>query len=131
MRRHDNAFGGIGSVVRYGVAWLTAATHLRATLIDALQNHQHVVALMHVPPFREAAWHRNRLSDDNWLPFFVCKAAGDALRDVMTAHPGHDLTVLCGHTHGAGRCRVLPNVEVITGGADYGRPKIQEILHLQ
>jgi predicted phosphohydrolase len=108
-----------------------SASHLRRALTEALQNHRHVVALTHVPPFREAAWHRDGLSDDNWLPFFVCKAAGDALRDVMAAHPVHSLTVLCGHTHGAGRCRVLPNLEVITGGADYGRPKIQQIFELQ
>jgi Icc protein len=107
-----------------------SAAHLRAALTQALQSHRNVVALMHVPPFREAAWYEGRISDDRWLPFFACKAAGIVLRDIMAAHPTCHLTVLCGHTHGAGRCRVLPNLEVLTGGAEYGRPAIQEIIDI-
>jgi hypothetical protein len=38
------------------------------------------------------------------------------------------MTVLCGHTHGAGRAQLLPNLEVKTGGADYGWPNLQEPL---
>ena len=107
-----------------------SAAHLHAALTQALQSHRNVVALMHVPPFREAAWHDGRVSDDRWLPFFACRAAGIVLRDIMAAHPTCHLTVLCGHTHGAGRCRVLPNLEVITGGAEYGRPAIQEVIEI-
>jgi 3',5'-cyclic AMP phosphodiesterase CpdA len=107
-----------------------SAAHLHDALTQALQSHRHVVALMHVPPFREAAWYEGRVSDDRWLPFFVCKAAGIVLRDIMAAHPTCHLTVLCGHTHGAGRCRVLPNLEVITGGAEYGCPAIQEVIDI-
>jgi hypothetical protein len=26
------------------------------------------------PPFREATWHQQQISDDNWLLHFSCKA---------------------------------------------------------
>lgn len=108
-----------------------AAAHFRAVLPAALAGHEHVVALTHVPPFREAAWHEGRESDPDWLPFFACRAAGEAMRAVMAAHPHRRLTVLCGHTHGAGGCRVLPNLTVLTGGAEYGRPRVQQVLDVE
>jgi hypothetical protein len=84
-----------------------------------------VIAVTHVPPFREACWHQRNLSGDAWLPHFACKAAGDALVDVMTSYPDHELLVLCGHTHSPGTAQILPNLRVLTGGAEYGRPAIQ------
>ncbi len=38
------------------------------------------------------------------------------------------MTVLCGYTHGGGEARILPNLRVLTGGAEYGRPVIQKVL---
>ena len=102
-----------------------AAAHLRTSLEAALKSHQHVLALTHVPPFREACWHEGQLSEDNWLPHFTCGAAGETLRDVMAEHPGQELTVLCGHTHGSGEAKILPNLTVKTGGAEYYKPSLQ------
>ena len=85
-----------------------AAAHLRAVLPDALARFKHVVVLTHVPPFREACWHEGKVSDDNWLPFFSCKAVGDALVEAMIAAPDRQMTVLCGHTHGGARVQILP-----------------------
>lgn len=105
-----------------------AADHFHAVLPVALQSHDEVIALTHVPPFREACWHEGRISDDDWLPFFASRAVGEALREVMAAHPHRRLTVLCGHTHGAGECTILPNLTVLTGGAVYGKPAVQRTL---
>ena len=99
-----------------------AATHFRSTLPQALGRYRRVIALTHVPPFREACWHRGNLSDDAWLPHFACKAVGDALMEIMSAHPDRELLVLCGHTHSAGEAGILPNLKVRTGAAEYGRP---------
>ena len=52
------------------------------------------------------------------------------LRDVMAAHPDKEMLVLCGHTHGAGECQVLPNLRVLTGGAEYGRPTVQRMIEV-
>lgn len=102
-----------------------AAAHLRRTAAEALTWAKEVVVLMHVPPFREACWYQGRTSDDNWAPHFVCAAAGQALREVMQSYPDQRMTVLCGHTHSPGRAEILPNLTVLTGGAEYGEPSIQ------
>jgi Icc protein len=104
-----------------------AAEHLRAVLPDALARHRHVVVLTHVPPFREAAWYENHHCDDDFLPFFGCKATGDVLRQAMLAYPDRQMTVLCGHTHGAGQAQILPNLTVYTGGASYRCPAVQKV----
>jgi Icc protein len=107
-----------------------AGSHFQTVLPEALLTHEHVVALTHVPPFREACWHEGRLSDDDWLPFFACRAAGEALQGHMSANPHRSLTTLCGHTHGSGECQVLPNLTVLTGGAEYGKPRLQRIIEV-
>ena len=86
-----------------------------------------VVLLTHVPPLREACWHEGQTSDDDWAPFFTCRAVGDAILEIMPHYPQRRLTVLCGHTHGAGVCQPLANVEILTGGAEYGRPAVARI----
>lgn len=102
-----------------------AAAHFRAVLSDALARFRHVIAVTHVPPFREACWHEGKVSGDAWLPFFSCKAVGDALVEAMVKATDRKMTVLCGHTHGSGEAIVLPNLLVLTGGARYGNPTIQ------
>jgi predicted phosphohydrolase len=107
-----------------------SADHLRRVVPEALRRFRHVVVLTHVPPFREACWHEGRISDDNWLPHFTCKAVGDALLQAMAAAPDQQMTVLCGHTHGGGEAQVLPNLRVLTGEASYGHPVIQRVLEV-
>ena len=108
-----------------------AAAHIRRVLPMALARYSQVLLLTHVPPGREACWHEGALSDDEWLPHFTCKAAGDAILEVMRERPDRQLTVLCGHTHSSGECRPLENVLVLTGGADYGRPEIQRMFEFE
>jgi 3',5'-cyclic-AMP phosphodiesterase len=105
-----------------------AAAHFRAVLPEALGRFPHVLVLTHVPPFREACWHRGRISDDDWLPHFSCRAVGEVLAEAMAAHPPSEMTALCGHTHSPGEAIILPNLRVLTGGAEYGRPEIQRVL---
>jgi 3',5'-cyclic AMP phosphodiesterase CpdA len=102
-----------------------AAAHFARVLPEALERFEHVVAVTHVPPFREACWHAGEISNDDWLPFFSCKAVGDVLVHAMRAHPTRRMTVLCGHTHSSGVARILPNLTVHTGGARYGAPTPQ------
>lgn len=102
-----------------------AAAHLGRVLPDALESHEHVLVVTHVPPLREACWHRGGYSDDDWLPYFTCKALGDVLLSEATRRPDRQITVLCGHTHSGGECRPLPNLHVVTGAAEYGRPVVQ------
>jgi Icc-related predicted phosphoesterase len=107
-----------------------AAREAEANLCEALRRYRRVIFLTHVPPFREACWHEGRISDSDFLPHFTCKAMGDMLVRRMEEHPDCELTVLCGHTHGQGAVRVGQNILVRTGGAEYGRPAIQNVLEV-
>jgi predicted MPP superfamily phosphohydrolase len=107
-----------------------AAEHVREHLQAALGLYRQVFLLTHVPPFREACWHEGRTSNDEWLPHFTCHAMGETILEVMRPRPDCRLTVLCGHTHSSGETWPLPNVQVLTGGALYGAPAIQNIFEL-
>jgi 3',5'-cyclic AMP phosphodiesterase CpdA len=107
-----------------------AAAYFSTLLPLALMQHRRIILVTHVPPFQEACWHEGQISDDNFLPHFVCKAAGDAMRTVMAANPDRNLLVLCGHTHGEGEAQILPNLRVLTGGAEYGAPEVQRVFDL-
>ena len=102
-----------------------SAEQLRAGLLVGLEDAERVICLTHVPPFREATWHEGKISGDDFLPWFGCRATGEVLREAATAHPDKRMLVLCGHTHGAGEVEVLPNLRVLTGGAKYGDPRLQ------
>ena len=97
-----------------------AAEKLRPHLINATKKGESVLVLTHVPPFRESCWHNGSISEETWLPGFTCKAVGDLLTSVAQNHPDTSYTVLCGHTHGFGSTRILPNMKVNTGFGDYG-----------
>jgi predicted phosphohydrolase len=44
---------------------------LQHTLNKAIQsNYKKVIIATHVPPFPECCWHKDKPSDENWLPYF-------------------------------------------------------------
>jgi predicted MPP superfamily phosphohydrolase len=106
-----------------------AAAHLGNVLPAALARFQKVIVLTHVPPFSDACWHQGGISEADWLPYFTCAAAGNVLLDQASKHPDRELLVFCGHTHGAGEVRLLPNLYVRTGGADYGESRIEGMVN--
>jgi len=107
-----------------------AARCLETALQRAIDHYTNIYLLTHVPPFKEACWHKGAPSDDDFLPHFACKAVGDILIRIMGSNSNKQLTVLCGHTHSEGRAQILPNLQVKTGRAIYGHPEIQEIIHI-
>jgi predicted MPP superfamily phosphohydrolase len=108
-----------------------AARHFENVLETAASQYANVIAVTHVPPFREAAWHQGKPSDDDFLPYFASKAVGEGMVRVMQAHPTSKLLVLCGHTHGGGEINVLDNLRVLTGEARYGRLRINGVLAVE
>jgi len=107
-----------------------AAHYIRRVLLEALETCTRAMVLTHVPPFRECCWYQGRISGDDYLPHFACRAFGDALLEVLDQRPEASLTVLCGHTHGAGFAQIRPNLAVWTGGAEYGQPALQRIFEV-
>ncbi len=47
--------------------------------------------------------------------------------EFMEHHPQRRMTVLCGHTHSSGSVQMRDNLEVFTGDAEYGQPKVQRM----
>ena len=107
-----------------------AAAAIGPRLLHALEAFEQVFLVTHVPPVLEACWHEGQISDSQWSPHFTCKAMGDTILAAMADNPSSRLTVLCGHTHGSGETRPLPNVVIYTGGAVYGRPQPVRVFEL-
>lgn len=107
-----------------------AAKHFEKCLPLALETHEKVIILTHVPPFEGASWHQGKISDSWWLPYFSSKVVGDSIKSVMESYPDKQALVLCGHTHSSGIFQALPNLQVLTGKAEYGRPQIQDVLEV-
>jgi len=101
-----------------------AADYVYKTGTQALQTFDHIYVATHIPPFREAAVHMGKPSDDTWMPHFSSKRMGDSLLRLAQENPTKKITVLCGHTHSEGVCNPAPNLEVHTGYAKYHYPKI-------
>lgn len=108
-----------------------AARYVLEFLPKAFEKYQKVFFVTHPPPYEEACWHKGKISDENWLPHFSCKAVGEALTEVMANLPEKELVVLCGHTHGRGFAQIHPNLTVRSGLAVYGSPAIEELIELQ
>jgi predicted phosphohydrolase len=106
--------------------------YLHDTLPNALEQYEHVYVALHVPPFQESCWYDGKTpdDDDDYLPHFTCKGAGDALLELAENYPDTKMTVLCGHTHGSGETRIRPNLHVITAGSEYGDPQIARIFKI-
>lgn len=104
------------------------ATHLNQTLSRV--NAPQVVILTHVPPFHAACWHEGALSNEDWQPDFICVATGRVLMDRAKSAPDRQFITLCGHTHGDGDAKMLDNLIVHTGAAEYGSPAIARLIEL-
>ncbi len=111
------------------------ARALRDKLSRAPESAE-LLVLTHVPPFPEACIYDGEVSEPGYLPWFTCIATGEVLAEHARAHPEQRITVLCGHSHGAGTCSPLPNLEVRTGGwpkgagDGYGNPIVQATIDL-
>ncbi len=108
-----------------------AAEFIENRAREALTQFRNVIVLTHVPPFRESCWHEGEISNDAYLPHFACRAVGDRLATLLCSHPAQTMVVLCGHTHSPGFARILDNLVVRTGSAQYGEPVVQEVLEVE
>ncbi len=130
---HIQEFVGLNSADRLSLLNTLgdeAAEFFRSNLPLTIDRYRKVIVLTHVPPFQEACWYEGRISDENFLPHFSCKAVGIALQEFMLKYPQKEMLVLCGHTHGEGIVEMQNNLIVKTGGAVYGKPGLQEFLDL-
>ena len=107
-----------------------AAEYFNQLLPQALADYDMVYLVTHVPPFAQSCVYEGQPTNADHLPHFACKAVGDVLIEMMQAHPQKQLIVLCGHTHYAARVEILPNLLAITGAAEYGKPRVEDVFVL-
>jgi hypothetical protein len=105
-----------------------AGEHIRRCFNELDDSVEQVILLTHVPPFVGACWSEGGIAPDDWLPFYTCKAVGDAILEAVESGFDGNVMVLCGHTHGEGVVNVHPRVQVITGGSVFGHPKWQRLM---
>ncbi len=129
-----NEFKGLNKSTRLELMqWLAeeTVTHFARVIPFAFELADRLLLLMHPPPYREVCLYRGQIGDDVHVPHFSCKAVGDLLRKLMAKYPDKHLTVLAGHTHGGGKCKILPNLEVRIGMAEYGHPAVEEFIEIE
>jgi len=107
-----------------------SAIYFSEIIPRATAQSERVVVLTHIPAFPQAACHNGRMSDPEYLPHFCNVAGGQAILWAAEEQPEKQIHVLCGHTHEGGVVEIRTNLQVKTGGATYGQPKIWEILDL-
>lgn len=111
--------------------WADAqARDAKLKLEAALKLRKDVIFATHYPPFPQASWHKGRMSDNIWRPWFTSVAMGEMLAEVAEAHPDSRITVLCGHTHSGGVYKHFENLVVRTGKAVYGIPDVEDVFEL-
>ena len=108
-----------------------AASDISLKLELAIEKYDKIIMITHIPPFMENARFRGQQTEPKILPFYTCKVMGDTLLNTMKQNPHKKLVVLCGHSHGFARFQPLPNLVAYTSYAEYGNPKISEIVHIQ
>ncbi|MBI4026235.1 MAG: metallophosphoesterase [Verrucomicrobia bacterium] len=100
--------------------------HLAEVLPPALARYEHVIVLLHAPPFAEASRFRGRPSSRESLAHYLCASAGEAMWQASIAHPRADIHVLCGHCHyGADVAIPGTNIHVSVNGSDYHHPEFR------
>lgn len=107
-----------------------AALAAARSLEQAIPSAKRIWFLTHAPPFRQACLYQGQVSNDEWAPHFVCEALGAVLLQKSKEHPDCEFTVLCGHTHSPGVVPITDNLQVLVGGAEYGKPEIQRIFEV-
>lgn len=106
-----------------------AAAHIERVLPLALEARRRVLLLTHTPPFvpRDVP---TRVDWEHWAPFAGCKAAADVIQRIMADYPRHRLLILAGHVHVSSCIQVAPNIAQRTAAAQYGAPRIEELIEL-
>lgn len=103
----------------------TAAQHIEGAFQQALYSEPSTIIIAtHVPPYPESAWYQQYAGAFDWIPDFTCKAVGDTILRLAHENPTIQILVYCGHGHSPGYVRMTSNLEVFTGGAEYGQPSI-------
>jgi len=103
-------------------------THVMDGIKKAVRYHKTIVIATHFPPFQESHIHEGRVGDAGAMPWYTSRMMGDMLRQAAGAYPKVRFEVFCGHTHGAFDGQIDQNLYCHVGAAEYGKPRLQNII---
>lgn len=104
------------------------AEQLGAQLLEAIaMDARTILAITHVPPFKENCFYRGRTTNQDFLPYYASQVTGNVLLEIASAYPQIYFLVLCGHTHAESIHQPLENLIIKSGQAEYYNPAIQEV----
>ena len=107
---------------------LLAAEFIEKSLQKAFESHSTVYMLTHFPPWPEVSNKYYGLIEKFWMPYNSSKIMSDYIERVMVSRPDKNLVILAGHTHIKRTLEISPNIKIIVGDAEFGKPQIQDIL---
>jgi 3',5'-cyclic-AMP phosphodiesterase len=108
-----------------------ATDKLKRKLIATAAESDRVIVATHVPPFVDSSFHEGQVGSPEYLPFFSCPTMGQMLLEIAEQFPRVLFQVFAGHTHSpAPLYQPVPNLSVEVDGAQYGSPKISNVLEL-
>ena len=102
--------------------------YLKKQISEAVRRFSKVIVLTHFQPFADSHVYNGKIGEPYAQPFYTNKQLGDLLLSAANAFPKVGFTVFAGHTHGRISKQYGHNLAVHVGGAEYGRPKIQDIV---
>ena len=105
-----------------------SAHYFRRILPLALTAYRNVIVATHVPPFTQALRHGGSHCDWYRQPYFSNRSAGNVLMGIAKQFNHRRIMVHSGHTHSPAHSRMRSNLEIRVGGAQPGRPALQDIL---
>ena len=105
---------------------------IKKAIVDHPQMNDLYIAT-HVPPFANAAWYMGKKSNNDFLPFFSNFCVGSSIESSSKEfrESGKNVWVYCGHTHCFGVTSPAENLNVITSGAQYYKPKVSNIINYE
>lgn len=105
-----------------------AAAQVGFKLRKALETFEEVIMISHFPLLPE-----NNLPKwikDFWKPYNSSKIMFETLRSIMSDFPNKKLTLYSGHSHQESKTEIAPNIVMKVGGAELGKPIIQEVIYV-
>lgn len=98
--------------------------------IKKTKEIQKIIIAMHVPPFPEVSYNKQRPSNSHELLAFCSVSMGKVLKSFALSNPNINLEVYCGHTHSAVDKNILPNLHVSVGQPMRKTNQLAGIIHL-
>lgn len=108
---------------------LQSSKHIENLLKIALENHNTIYVMTHVPPWRQAIKVEGSRLEKLWLAYNTNVVLGETIERVMKNVRGKRVVVLSGHTHIPCHIRVTQNIECHVARASYlGRVREEETI---